>query len=135
MYDECKFKKCWTSDYNFYNHCCYYFVLFVVVIGGWIFWKHKLKTHYEIAQIQQSKRKIWIWFMQDHHWNYAFHYCFIICVLEHGECLPIIVLNTSLCTQISSKYMLVYSQSNSWIVYHAIVFPNTLGTKGGEKGV
>lgn len=73
-------------------------VLLVVVIGGWIFWKHKLNTRYEIAQIQRSKRKIWIWFMQDYHWNNAFHYCFIICVLEHEEYLPIIVLNTSLCT-------------------------------------
>jgi len=33
-------------------------LLVAVVIGGWIFWKHKLKTCYEIAQIQQSKRKI-----------------------------------------------------------------------------
>lgn len=33
-------------------------VLLVFVIGGWIFWKHKLKTRYEIAQIQRSKRKI-----------------------------------------------------------------------------
>jgi uncharacterized membrane protein YqiK len=33
-------------------------VLLVVVIIGWIFWKHKLKIHYEIAQIQQSKRKL-----------------------------------------------------------------------------
>ncbi len=35
-------------------------VLLVVIMGGWIFWKHKLKIHFEIAHIQQSKRKIWI---------------------------------------------------------------------------
>ncbi len=81
-------------------------VLLVVVIGGWMFWKHKLNIHYDIAKIQQSKRKIWIWFMQDYHWNYAFHYCFIICVLEHGECLPIIVLKTSLYTQMIQLYVL-----------------------------
>jgi len=33
-------------------------VLIMVVVSSWIFWKHKLKTRYEIAQIQQSKRKI-----------------------------------------------------------------------------
>jgi hypothetical protein len=33
-------------------------VLLVVVIGGWMFWKHKLNIHYDIAKIQQSKRKI-----------------------------------------------------------------------------
>ncbi len=33
-------------------------VLLVVVISNWIFWKHKLKTRYENAQIQQSKKNM-----------------------------------------------------------------------------